>query len=410
VEAAETTFAYWERKNDEVALLREHLGIDGGAAIVTIPDLVREKQVLRAQMIARFIATHPYLTESNLGNPAIDVDGAALGFNYQRYDLSLRHKAFAPWIYPALRGSSLGVLCATGMSAVTAVLTALDLVHGDMRPIYLAADTYFETQQFVRDYLYQLKPVSELPAVLVRCGVVFVDSIARVDALARLDGCALDAACAVVFDTTCYDVSAPEIERVVERCGVAGVPCVLVRSHLKIDTLGLEYGRLGSIVIALPRPFPGARARFVRLLRRRIGDFLAKTGTGFSIASYFPLTSHPTFRRLNARRNARMRDNNLRCAAALAERVHPRVVGYHHGRFFFLHLPSGGQAGALANALLDAGVCARPAPSFGYDFTSITRLTGPMFGPGDHLRVALPDFSAEELEICIETVARFAIS
>lgn len=417
----ETTFGYWERKNDEVALLREHLGIDGGPAIVTIPDLVREKQYLRAQMIARFIASHPHLTESNLGNPGMEVDGASLGYNYQRYDMSLRRKPFAPWIYPALasrRLCSLGFLCTSGMSAVTAVLTALDLIHGDARPLYLAPDTYFETRQFVRDYLYQLRPVSELPAVLVRCGVLVLDSICHVDPLARLGACALDATCAVVLDTTCYDVAAPEIERVVERCRAEGVPCVLVRSHLKIDTLGLEYGRLGSIAIVLPRPCQRARARFVRHLRRRIGDFLVKTGTGFSISSYFPLGSHPTFLRLNRRRNALMRDNNLRCAAALSEIVHPRsearVVAYHHGRFLFLHTPSGEpsgrQAGALAHALLEAGICARPAPSFGYDFTSITRLRGPPFPDGDNLRISLPDFSAEELEICIETIARFAIA
>jgi hypothetical protein len=418
--SSETTFGYWERKNDEVALLRDHLGIDGGSAIVTVPDLVREKQHLRAQMIARFIVSHPHLTESNLGNAAMEVDGASLGFNYQRYDMSVRRKPFAPWIYPALasrRLCSLGFLCTSGMSAVTAVLTALDLIHGDARPLYLAPDTYFETRQFVHDYLYQLKPVSELPAVLVRCGVVVLDSICHVDPLARLGTCALDAACAVVLDTTCYDVSALEIERVVERCRAAGAPCVLVRSHLKIDSLGLEYGRLGSIVIVLPRPCPGSRGRFVRYLRRRIGDFLVKTGTGFSISSYFPLTSDPTFLRLNRRRNAVMRDNNLRCAAALAEIVHPRsearIVAYHHGRFLFLHTPardpSGRQAGALAHALLEAGICARPAPSFGYDFTSITRLTGPSFLSGDNLRISLPDFSAEELELCIETIARFAI-
>jgi hypothetical protein len=417
--SSETTFGYWERKNDEVALLREQLGIDG-PAIVTIPDLVRDKQYLRAQMIARFIAGHPHLTESNLGNPGMDVDGASLGFHYQRYDMRLRRKPFAPWIYPALASrhlSSLGFLCTSGMSAVTAALTALDLLHGETRPIYLAPDTYFETRQFVRDYLYQLKSVFELPAVLVRCGALVLDSICHVDPLARLGACALDALCAVVFDTTCYDVSAPEIERVVERCRAAGVPCVLVRSHLKIDTLGLEYGRLGSIVIVLPRPCPPARARFVRHLRRRIADFLVKTGTGFSIASYFPLTSDPAFRRLNQRRNAVMRDNNLRCAAALSEIVHPRsaarVVAYHHGRFLFLHTPvgdrSGRQVGALAHALLEAGICARPAPSFGYDFTAITRLAGPSFPDGDNLRISLPDFSAEELELCIDTIARFAI-
>lgn len=418
---SETTFGYWERKNDEVALLRGHLGVEGGPAIVTVPDLVREKQGLRAQMIARFIASHPQLTESNLGiDGGIDMDGAALGFNYQRYDMSVRRKPFAPWIYPSLasrRLSSLGFLCRSGMSAVTATLTALDLIHGDSRPLYLAPDTYFETKQYVREYLYQLKSVMELPTVLVRCGVLLLDSICEVDPLERLGACAIGNLCAVVLDTTCYDVSAPEIERIVERCRDAGVPCVLVRSHLKIDTLGLEYGRLGSIVIVLPRPCEGSRGRFVKILRRRLRDYLVKTGTGFSISSYFPLSSDPTFRELNRRRNALMRDNNLRCAAALAERVHPRaasrVVAYHHGRFLFLHTPfvdpSGRQSGRLANALLEAGVCARPAPSFGYDFTSITRIMGPSFLMGDNLRISLPDFSAEELELCIDTIARFAI-
>ncbi len=369
--APETTFGYWERKNDEVALLRDHLGHDGGPAIVTIPDLVREKQRLRAFMVARFIADHPNLSESNLGpESAFEIDGASVRFNYQRYDMNLQRKPFAPWIHPRLasrRSCSLGFLTASGMSSVTAVLTALDLLHGEARPLYLAPDTYFETRQFARDYLYQLKPVPELPDALVHCGVLLLDSICQADPLAWLGARPLGALCAVILDTTCYAVSAPEIEHVVERCRAEGVPCVLVRSHLKIDSLGLEYGRLGSIAIILPRPCEPSRARFVQHLRRRIADFLIKMGAGFSLPSYFPLASDPTFRRLNRRRNALMRENNLRCVSALSEMVHSRsaarVVAYPHGRFFFLHTPfadpSGGQARALANALLEASARAR---------------------------------------------------
>src|SRR5205823_6208501 len=136
-----------------------------------------------------------YLTESNLGvDHGMEIDGALVGFHYQRYDMSLRRKPFAPWIHPPLasrRLCSLGFLCASGMSAVTAVLTALDLVHRDARPLYLAPDTYFETRQFVRDYLYQLKPVLELPAALVRCGVLLLDSICQEEPLARLGACPL---------------------------------------------------------------------------------------------------------------------------------------------------------------------------------------------------------------------------
>lgn len=415
-ERAETTFGYWERKNDEVALLRAHLGFASAPAIVTVPDLVREKQFLRAQILARFIADHPHLTESNLGNPAMELDGAPLRFEYQRYDLRLQRKPFAPWIYPALALPALcsyGLLCASGMSAVAAVLTSLDLIHRDDRPIYISPDTYFETRHLIGDYLHRLEPVFELPAELARCGVVLLDSICLDDPLDRLGGCALEAACAVVLDTTCYDLAAPEISRVVERCRAAAVPCVLVRSHLKIDTLGLEYGRLGSIVVVLPRPCPRGPARFARVLRRRVADFLIKMGTVCSIPSYFPLASDPTFRGFNQRRNAVMRANNLRCAAALADQVHARSAArirvHHHGRFFYLYTPTSdrGHASALAHALLDAGCCARPAASFGYDFTAITRLPGPH---GDHLRISLPDFSADELALAIEVIARFAIA
>lgn len=417
----ETTLGYWERKNDEVALLREYLELGPGPALVTVPDLVHEKLVLRARMLARFIEDHPLLTESNLGGDyAMDLDGASVGFSYQRYDMRVRRKPFAPWIYPALasrRWCSLGALTASGMSAVTAVLTALDLLHEKPRPLYLAPGTYFETGQFAANYLYQLRVEETLPEVVSYCGVLLLDSIARDDPLPWIGSRPLGTLCAVVVDTTCYDVSAPEIGRVVERCRAESVPCLLVRSHLKLDTLGLEYGRMGSIAMVLPRPCPEARARFAKHLRRRIHDYLVKTGTGLSIPSYFPLSSHPRFRWFNDRRNAIMRENNLRAAATLAEIVHPRatarVTPFHHGRFFYLQLPIGPRPGhegrELAGALLESCVSARTAPSFGYDFVGITRMVDPKDRQSCLLRVSLPDYASDMIEPAVEAIARFAI-
>ena len=418
----ETTFGYWQRKNDELALLREHLGLGPGPAVVTVPDLVREKLALRSALLIRFVEEHPLLTESNLGpEAALALDGARVGFTYQRYDTKVHRRPFAPWFYPALGSAdlgSLGFLTASGMSSVSAALTALDLMHSEARPLYMAPGTYFETRQYAREYLRHLHTEIELPGVLANCGVLLLDSICAGNPLAWLAGRPLAGLCAVLLDTTCYDVSAPEIVRLVERCRVEGVPCVLLRSHVKIDSLGLEYGRLGSIVIIVPRPCDGWRGRFVQALRRRLGDFLYKVGAGFSLSSYFPLTTNPGCRRLNQRRNELASEFNLRCAVTLSRilqrRSAVRVGAYHHGRFFFLRLPAGagstpGEVPALGNALLEAGVFARPAPSFGYDFAAVTQMIEPQHPGGLSLRLSLPDYPADLLDPCIEAIARFAI-
>lgn len=416
----ETVAAYWQRKNEELALLRRSLGEDPGPAVQTVDQLVREKLELRAKMVARFVADHPLLTESNLsGRWSMPLDGATLSFSYLRTDLAVRKRPFAPWIYPALsspRLCSVGVLAAAGMSALAATLTAIDRAPGEKRPLYLAPDTYFETRQLAESWLHRLECRSGLPDALPAGAVVLLDSISERDPLGWLEGRALGPLAAVLLDTSCYDAAAPEIERVVERCLGEGLPCVLLRSHIKLDALGLEYGRLGSIVTVLPRPCGRSASTFAQGLRRGALDFLAKTGAPFAPQSWFPLHSEPVARRLGARRNALMRENNLRAAAALAERIHPRsaarIRGYHHGCFLFLQPPvddwSMSFAAAARKALADAGVECRSAPSFGYDFLAVTRITGQQYATGGGLRLALPDYPGAVVDRFIEAMAGFA--
>ena len=416
----ESWAAYWERKNRELDLLCAHLGEPPGSRVTSVERLMQRKMLLRSRMLARFMTEHPYLTESNLPGTSVELDGAAIDFSYQRYDMVVRKRPFASWLYPGLAGARLastGALAASGMSALCAVLTAIDLSIGPGSKLYVAGDTYYETKHFVRSYLYQLALAFELPDELSCNAVLLLDSISQQDPLERVGARRLDVLRAVIFDTTCYDVGAPEIERVVARCAAEGVLCILVRSHMKIDTLALEYGRLGSIVFALPRPCSGGVAFTAQRLRHRVNDWLQKTGAGFSLHTYFPLNSDATFRSLNAERNARMRHNNLRAAAALAERVHPRSAArlrpYHHGCFFFFQPArpdaSPAFAGRLRDTLLSAGLYSRTAPSFAYDFLAILRLTGDQYQTEGGLRVSIPDYPAEAVEHLIDVLGQFAV-
>lgn len=417
----ETLLAYWERKHEELALLRGALGEPTGGAVSSVAQLVEEKLRLRARMVARFIERHPFLTESNLsGVRTLPLDGALLDYGYQRYDLKVKKKPFASWIYPGIDSPnlcSLGLWAASGMSALFALLLALDRRAAAGHPLYLAPDTYFETVQIVENQLRFLRAEMRLPEKLARHGILLLDSISRRDPWPQVGARSLASLAAVIVDTTCYDVAAPEIAQAVERCRSEDVPCILVRSHMKIDSLGLEYGRLGSIVVVLPRPSDGRRTAFVRLIAGRAQDLLVKTGAVFMPHAYFPLASDAIFRRLSQRRNAIMRRNNLRAAASLGETVHEhsatRIRDYHHGLFFFLQPLvddwSSPFAHRLRGLLVAAGLDTRVAPSFAYDFIAITRLRGQQYASAGGLRLSLPDYPEEQIDRLVEVLTPWAV-
>src|SRR5204863_975408 len=54
----------------------------------------------------------------------------------------------------------------------------------------------------------------------------------------------------IVFDTTCFSSGSGRILWAMSWARTAAVPIVLLRSHTKLDSLGVEYGRLGSAVFA----------------------------------------------------------------------------------------------------------------------------------------------------------------
>jgi hypothetical protein len=372
---------------------------------------VRVKQALRAEQIARAIQSHPDLLETNV-RPGSErrFAGFRLGYYYQRFDLVVD----GPAAYPALIGDEAPALIraeswySSGMGAIAACLLALDQLAPAPARLLALEDTYFETLQLLRSQVRRLR-VEEAPdpvALHARLRAGPADAALLLDGISGEDPCVLlerlepGSLRLLLLDSTCYDRADPRLlslARAVERLGVPGV---LLRSHQKLDHLGIEHGRLGSMVTLIaPTAAPAAHA-LVRALSDRAATLRRLLGSAPVPAFLLPYAADPGFLALNAERLARMAERNLAAAAWLAARMPPGAVrGSHHGRFFTVvpaaaaRVPQARFEEAvedLASHAAQEGLPARRAASFGFDFAALTVF--PDLAAGHPvLRVALAD-------------------
>jgi hypothetical protein len=286
------------------------------------------------------------------------------------------------------------------MGTISAVMRALDAESGRPRRLLYAGDAYFE--------LLSLLPLLEnlLPNrdddELFDGDIFYLDSVTTEDHFPLLQK-SLEKLHLILFDTTCYEIGSPLIERVIARAAEERVPLQMMRSHLKLDCLATEYARQGSAVFWLPpKPSPKLVER-VRKLRHRLLEELARTGAMPYPTMLWPLGSDAEFRRLTRERHLRMMAAQRRAGRALLSawsRV--RVTEPHHGCFLLLAAPATSQTQAardrvqLAERLCAAGIEAHPAASFGYDFVSLTGL------PFGKLRLAISDLPDELVDRLVE--------
>jgi hypothetical protein len=143
--------------------------------------------------------------------------------------------------------------------------------------------------------------------------ILLLDSCTSVGAFEAIVKCAQPLLDLVVFDTTCFSSGSGHIVRALNWAHDTKIPIVLLRSHTKLDSLGVEYGRLGSVVFT-----SGPHAK----------DLLTETRNavrlfgGAALPAHFPpFVGAPAYRSLTNRRVAAILRNNRRACAIFPRRL-----------------------------------------------------------------------------------------
>ncbi len=332
----ETKQAYLDRKDQEIQFLNGHLRPPRVLTPArTVTAIVEQKFRIAAALKAQHALDHWASTETAWAHVS-DYSSGPFHFcyDYQRADLNVS----GPPIYELLtllprNYFQRTIYANSGMAAIAASLAALDRLN---RPIQIIAlhGSYNEAINLVQHYgrNLRLKLTGNLTQSNWTTGsgkVLWVDcciSSAAFDSVLNSPARSFDI---ILFDTTGLWVGSGRARRLFNWAINAGVPILLLRSHTKLDSLGVEYGRLGSAVIIGPRKWRLDKDMSLEWISRQIVDVLRLVG-GVAIPAHFPpFITNPLYLSLARQRIASMLRNSRYLARTLGA-AFPRRRDFMH--------------------------------------------------------------------------------
>ena len=387
------------RKRAELRLIGASPALERDAK--TLNDIFTAKLRAAALRKAEFTLEHADTTETNRNDAPVECVRYDFDFSYQRADL----KVSGPQVGGTPAGTAYGTTRYTGsgMAALSVVLTAARRLGLDV--VSTTPGHYPETAE-----LAQVLGVKLTTDPDERGPITLLDSASP--STRRWPDLLRDSRL-VIFDTSCYAATSRRIEKWV-RIARRHAPVVLVRSHAKLDTLGVEYGRLGSVTI-LP-PHDNVAESLVDDLTLGVEDAIRLLGAAPLPVSFPPFAGEPGYVVASRQRAAQMLRNS-RIAYRILSQHGVDVQSFQHGLYLTAAVPGFNTrehvealAATLAAKLAADGLPVRHAGSFGFDFVGLEWFC---HAGSDEtvLRIAsgdVPAFAMERIAKCLSRLLRSA--
>jgi hypothetical protein len=379
----ETFEAYLGRKHEELKLLNSFLGSPLALRYpVSAADVIEQKFHVAAALKAEH-ALHDWArTETAWAHQGrLRAGPFEFSYDYQRADLDVRGPSF--YQFEESAASNETIYTSSGMAAISALLLGSMRVMSEA-DILVLPGSYGESLELIETYARQLRlvrlkgPLVDLASCAGRLRILLFDSCMSAAAFEATLHCTWPRLDLVIFDTTCFSCGSGRIRRVMNWARRWDIPTVMVRSHTKLDSLGLEYGRLGSAVfVAGPTHAAAANQERLRELAREMRNAVRLFGGAALPAHFPPYVGTESYRALTDKRVAAIVRNSRRTERYFAAALPGSSAesNFAHGVYVTLapeRTLDEKQAKQLAADLCDdlgsAGLPLRHAGSFGFDF------------------------------------------
>jgi hypothetical protein len=378
----ETVEAYLARKREELELLNSFLSDPLTIrSPKSVAEVIEQKFHLAAALKAEHVLHDWALTETAWRHSSRPRSGPfEFKYDYQRADLEVKGPSF--YALENQLGSET-VYTSSGMAAIAALLMATAPVLSEADVVTMP-NSYGETTEFIDAHARHLRRV-ELGTSLAEIAnfrgsgsrILLLDSCASAGAFEAILKCARPRLDLIVFDTTCFSSGSGRISRALSWARSAAIQIVLLRSHTKLDSLGVEYGRLGSAVFAHCPHVNGAKQQFLHAPQTETRNAVRLFGGAALPAHFPPYVGAPAYRSLTNERVAAMLRNNRRTMRYFSSALAGLCAELHFAHGLYVTLAPAGTLDENKARDVVAELCAdlgrrglplRHAGSFGFDF------------------------------------------
>lgn len=403
----ETLQAYLNRKRDELLLLNDYLRRPLSLEPVTsVETVIQQKFRLAAALKAQYALDHWTFTETAwTGDSGFQSGPFRFRYGYQRADLSVS----GPAIYKAL-GSlprhffRRTIYTASGMAAISSLLAALGKLP---TPVQMIAHrgSYSETIEFIEKYgsKVQLRCVSNIRQydATPHGKVLWLDSCIGTTPFKGIVHCPLHPGDLILFDTTGLWTNSGRVQRVLDWAIKAGAAIILLRSHTKLDSLGIEYGRLGSLTFVGPPAWRFSGQESLECIADLCADAIRLFGSAALPAHFPPFVGSPAYVALSAQRIAAMLRNSRHMMKKLRIALPNSTRDFTHQLYIALEPTDAltewrarDLAESMCRDLSASGLPLCHAGSFGFDFAAAEGFHDTA-RDSNIVRIAVPDLPTE---------------
>lgn len=340
-----------------------------------------------------------------------------LQYDYQRNGLLLKSKNPFRDIYFGTKARSTwksrGVFTNGCQAAVATLLQNLRWENSKTRVVY-PEEPYWESMGLLQELRFSAKCSESVKDM--KGSVLFFDSSTEIKGKKwELSRGALPRW--LLVDTSCWPQGSPRLEELISTALKKAIPVLLVRSHMKLDSLGIEYNRLGSAVMLWDENFSKKKQAELLKFWSHFEKLVRMLGAGSQLSQWYPFLQSPQFHRLNEQRIQDLKRSTHTVAKALETDGNDKVkvLRFEHDLFFLVTIAkklSFEEIRVLAVSLLSLcqmqGLPLRWVASYGWDFIAMTAFDAQTrFFPqaeSTFFRFSIPDLDSDTQQLFIKTM------
>ena len=293
---------FWNHKNQELAFLERFAGSAQDRIMVAdFEAFVHSVNTLRKRILLCQVERAAVLNETSpVGPGCFSSPSGPVTYDYQRYNL---RRVDVQWLqelyFTDTEGRfSDGLLFACGMSAIAALYSVFS--RRAWKQVQFSPIPYFESNLLAKRFFENITFDQANDQFTSDRDVLWLDTSSLIWPKFPEQAGSIRL---IVVDTTLVEPDSVHTTQWIHESAHLKCPLVLVRSHMKLDSFGLEVGRLGSIVVIAPDNNSDETEELIKELLQARSGF----GTGFNLINLYPWLGNQEFADLTRLRTIAIR-------------------------------------------------------------------------------------------------------